>query len=440
MIPRSVDPRVVAPAPPGLVESANRPEPSHSVPRGRPLRVGLLGMYASANLGDTAIQQVVMSALRARRPDLEFVGLCTDPEDAARTFGIPARHLSGTGPQFNASHSVGSADGGGSPAGWPLPMALAVSAWRIDRHMRQLDMLLVSGSGQIDDFWGGPWQQPFRLFAWAAAARRQGKPTAFFGVGVDQLLTSWGRRLCRHSLSLAQLRVLRDGGSLDALRALGLQAVCEVAPDPAFHLTGCVPQDGPETGEPGYVVVSPIARQAWPGRGAEQYENYLVALGAVADVLQRRGLELRFVCSQTRMDPPVVELVRSRMRTDRAATRVVPVRSVDDYLREVRGAQLVVGSRLHALILALVAGTPVVAVSYARKVRRQLEDMGLGHQVLDLEGLQVEELLSRVEEALADQVTLRGQIHTRTNEFRRLLDLQFDRVAALMPSPAGESL
>jgi polysaccharide pyruvyl transferase WcaK-like protein len=66
--------------------------------RKRPVRIGLLGMYASANLGDTAIQMVVMSALRSRRPDIDFVGLSHDPEDVVRTHGIPGFPASGEGP------------------------------------------------------------------------------------------------------------------------------------------------------------------------------------------------------------------------------------------------------------------------------------------------------------------------------------------------------
>ena len=70
-------------------------------------RIGLLGMYASANLGDTAIQQAVMGALRVRHPDVEFVALCTDPEDAALTLGLHAHHLSGIGAEASPSGGAG---------------------------------------------------------------------------------------------------------------------------------------------------------------------------------------------------------------------------------------------------------------------------------------------------------------------------------------------
>lgn len=401
---------------------------------GAAVRVGLLGMYASANLGDTAIQTAVMQALLARRPDIEFVGLCTDPMDAAQTFGIRARHLSCESamllpPVNGCDQPVPAGEAGISFERLPAPVARCVSAWRIDRQMRDLDMLLISGSGQIDDFWGGPWEQPFRLLAWTAAARRQRKPAAVFGVGVDQLLTRLGTTFCKQALQRAQLRVLRDAGSLDALRAMGLQVDTDVCPDPAFHLR---PVGTAAPADPAFAVISPIARNAWPG-GNEPYEAYLAALAAAADHLQRRGLEVRFVCSQTRMDPPIVERVKQRMRGNAAGTRVMDVRTVDEYMQEVAGAAVVVGSRLHAMILALVAGTPVVAVSYARKVQRQLQDVGLADYLLELRDVQAEALLARIDRVLSEQQGLRTHIRQQSTLFRAQLDGQFDRLAALVP-------
>ena len=398
----------------------------------RRVRIGLLGMYASANLGDTAIQQAVMGALSNRRSDLEFVAICTAPHDAALTFGLRAHDVSGFGPAVLPGAPV---VGGGAPSLWeraPRPLRLAMASWRIDRLVRSIDMLLVSGSGQIDDFWGGPWEQPFRLRAWATAARRQRKPVAFFGVGVDQLLTADGTRLATEALGLAQLRVLRDEGSRDALRRLGFAADCDVCPDPAFHLArGGRPADQ----ERPFAVMSPIARQAWPGSLDASYDTYIDALACAADHLQARGLEVRFVCSQTRMDPPVVPRVLERMRGQADATVTCTPRGVGDYMDAVAGAEVVVASRLHALILAMAAGTPVVGISYARKVSRQMADAGLAAYALDLQEATAPAVLQRLDAALARGAGLRDEVSATAGSFRAAVDRRFDRLAALLPPP-----
>ena len=48
-------------------------------------RIGLLGLYASRNLGDAAIQLAVIANLRQRFADAEFVGICPDPDDTRAT-------------------------------------------------------------------------------------------------------------------------------------------------------------------------------------------------------------------------------------------------------------------------------------------------------------------------------------------------------------------
>lgn len=402
-----------------------------SKPAVPPFRVGLLGMYSSANLGDTAIQTAVMRALHDRRPEVEFVAICTDPGDAARTFGLRAHDVSAL--EAVVDGATGRSEPGVRPSRFArsrLPLQLLATAWHTRRIMRDLDMLLVSGSGQIDDFWGGPWEQPFRLLAWSAAARSQGKPVAYFGVGVDQLHTRAGRRLCLAALGRAQLRVLRDAGSLAALQTLGFDDACGVSPDPAFHLRPAAPVASPAPH--GFAVVSPIARHAWPGASDDAYASYLRILGSAADHLQRRGLEVHFVCSQTRMDPPVVPAVQATMRGDVAATRVLTPQGVDDYLRLVQGASVVVASRLHALILALVAGTPVVGVSYARKVTQQMTDAGLAACCLELATLSESALLERIDRVLAQPEAMREHIAATTARFHADLAGQFDRLAALM--------
>ena len=58
-------------------------------------RIGLLGLYASRNLGDTAIQQAVIDNLSARIEQAEFIGICPDPEDTRSTFGIQCVDFTG---------------------------------------------------------------------------------------------------------------------------------------------------------------------------------------------------------------------------------------------------------------------------------------------------------------------------------------------------------
>lgn len=403
------------------------------------VRIGLLGMYSSANLGDTAIQSVVMAALRSRRADIDFVGLSTNPQDVVRTHGIAAFPASGEGILVTPQDDPAAGDQSVLVTDAVLKRSAvarrALALCNIDREVRNLDMLVVSGGGQIDDFWGGPWQQPFRLFAWCLSARLHKKPIAAFAVGVDELhgrLSAW---FATRALQMAKYRTFRDSGSLAALRSKGMTSVASVCPDPAFGYVATALTDietrSRTTSK--FAVISPISQRAFPGASDGEYEAYLTALATVAEVLQQQGLDVQFVCSQTSMDPPVVPRVTARMKTD-ARVSMADVRTVDDFVSAVSGAQVVIASRLHALILSLVAGTPIIAVSPARKVRQQMIDLGIEDYCLDIQSVQASTLLSLVERALVWREDLRETVELRVRQLRKNLDSSFEQLADVVPS------
>ncbi len=403
------------------------------------VRIALLGMYASRNLGDVAIQLAVMSALHARRSNLEFVGLCQDPEDTVRTFNISALASSGKGELLTAATL-----GGGTGNAPPVPetrlsrfLGTFAALRQIQRQMRSLDMLLISGSGQIDDFWGGPWAQPFRLMAWSFAARSQGKKVVVFGVGVDELRTRLGEWFCVRALNCAAICVVRDSGSRDALRRIGFRRPVDVCADPAFHLE-VKGTARPRVEADRFAVISPISRRAWPGAEDRDYDNYLSALARVAEHLQDRSLQVRFVCSQIRMDPPIVERILERLKPGTTRPVFVDVKTVDDYVAAVKDAQVVVGSRLHAMILALVAGAPTIAISAVRKVHQQFADIGLADHVFAMQSLALPELLTRIDIVLSQPEKVREQVARTTREFRAQNATQFDRIASLIPARRNE--
>ena len=177
------------------------------------IRIGLLGMYGSANLGDTAIQTVVLDNLRSRRLNIEFVGISQDPEDVTKTFNIDSFPASGDGHAFVSRKSNTTYIHKRF-----IPQALRNINFvpkdlnrfiNIERQMLKLDMLIVSGGGQLDDFWGGPWAQPFQLFSWCFSAKLHGKPIAVFAVGVDEVPTSSSVRSSVHRMEVVLLVLVR---------------------------------------------------------------------------------------------------------------------------------------------------------------------------------------------------------------------------------------
>ena len=63
------------------------------------------------------------------------------------------------------------------------------------RVLRKQDLLVVSGGGQLDDKWGGPWVLPYALCKWVLLARAARVPCAVVSVGACCQITSLASRM-----------------------------------------------------------------------------------------------------------------------------------------------------------------------------------------------------------------------------------------------------
>jgi len=402
----------------------------------RPFRIGLLGSYGSNNLGDTSIQMSVMHAIRKRLPQVSFFGFSWSAGNVAKTHRIPGLNAMGDGPFVLPGQNGGPDDDAPIPSS---PWARAILAM-LPRLLRrtviialvtsQLDALFISGSGQFDDFWGGPWVQPWRLFLWSWFAKFQGIPLMVVGVGFDEMHTRLGKAMVMEALRNCDFNYFRDGGTLAALQSLGFQGKSVVAPDPAFGFP-LPPIAGDEYAPAPYAVVSPISSQAWPGKNQRDYEAYLDCLADLCQALVASGLEIRFCCSQIMMDPPVVDLLIQKLPAAVAGKCVkVEVARVEEFCRVAGGAELMVASRLHAIILSAVAGTPVFALAYSRKVVQLMRDLDAPDQCQRIAGLDREKCLEAFHLALSERSSLKSHIRAKVSAFRLNLEATYDDMVA----------
>lgn len=400
-------------------------------------RIGLLGPYHSRNLGDTAIQLAMIQNLGGQYSNADIVGIATDPVDTLRSLGIPAFPLSGCGVDTLVVESC--------PAdrmprrqdhNAPGRMVRIRAIPRMAAFVRKLDLLVVSGGGQLDDFWGGAFGHPFSLLSWVALARLCGVRVAFVGVGMDRLSTPLSRFFALSALRLAHYRSFRDKGTLYQMRQLGLRARSGLCPDLAFSVAVEPANRAEIRSKERIVVINPISEQTWaPGRDV-RHKIYMDGLTAACAWLSARGFHLRLVCSQAAMDHPVAADLAKRLVDEYGVrAQICDAPGVLDFLRHVRDAHLVIASRLHAAILSLVAGAPVVGVAPLRKVTQLMEDVGLGAYCLELQSVTAEDLIHRISSALDNEPRLREEIERCTHSFRLDLAQTYSDLAALIPAP-----
>ena len=229
------------------------------------------------------------------------------------------------------------------------------------------------------------------------------------------------------------MRSFRDGGSVELLRHAGLRAHSRVDPDPALGIDARAMVPGPLISD-GRIVISPVSFRTFASARNEPYERYLQNLVLACDQWSAEGRALSFVCSNTTMDPPVVDEVLARTSAGtRSQCVVARSTTVEEFLDHVRGADCVVASRLHGILLAIVSGAPVIAVSPARKVTRFMRDCGFADFCVEMPQVTSEMLPALVQRIAANPLEFRRKVAEIAQTSRTRLDQAYDELAALLP-------
>ena len=422
-------------------------EPKTRLAHSPKVRIALLGPYHSPNLGDTAIQMSVIHNLRLRRPDVELIGVSLDARDTAGSLGIPAFPISGLGPEAlrPERHAPGE-----HRLRWPsflprqlkpiarialraaLVAAQPAALVRIARFLRSIDILMVSGGGQLDEFSGGPWMHPYRLQLWTRLARLWGARVAIVAVGLDRLESRISRAFVLGALQRADYRSFRDGGTLEGLRAIGWREDGRICPDLAFSISVQPAARGAPTHGP-FAVISPISEDTWSaGKNNPLHAAYLGQLAGAAVWLHRNALRIRIVCSQFVMDGDAATRLAALLREQGVTAEICDAPTPAEFIGHVREAAVVVASRMHAAVLSLVAGAPVVAVAPLRKLSRLMHDAGLDEYCVELQSVSAERLIPLLAHVLEHESELRAHASRYAQHSRAALGQTYDDLVRLI--------
>lgn len=234
---------------------------------------------------------------------------------------------------------------------------------------------------------------------------------------VGPIRTPTGSRLMRLILPMVHAASVRDAESEKVLRCLGFKRGVTVGADPAFLIEPVAENaDFPKT-----IIISlrPWIRDT-PG--------LLPDLAAWIDARADAGYRVTLLPFQTMHDDDRVVLadLYSRVTKKDSIELVEKAEDLPSIMRRIASADLVVGMRLHSLILSTVQETPFVGLSYSDKVTNFCWSVGMEESCFDL-GNWNRDAFSRETE----------QILTNTEEVRLLLAMMREKMcqAALTLSP-----
>ncbi len=309
------------------------------------MRLLLSGYYGFGNLGDEALLDVMVERIRARFPQSHIDVLSATPQATAARLGIEATER------------------------WEMRA--------VRDAVSRADVVVSGGGGLLQS------ATSLRSLLYYAGVIHEGirskRKTMIFAQSIgplDRVGKALVRRLCKG----VDRATVRDARSAALLASLLPGTPVERTADPVFLYE---PPAGTDLSAEGlgaqsqpYAVVSV--------RECPLFAGNLAAIARLVDALsEKHGIRIAFVPLGGVKDAAASTSV---IRACSTAPMLLPEPTLERAAAIVAGASVVVGMRLHALILAARAAVPFLAIPYDPKVDALLDDLAYPLPPLRLAG------------------------------------------------------
>jgi polysaccharide pyruvyl transferase WcaK-like protein len=372
------------------------------------MKISFFGHFGTMNSGNESTLLAILSRLRNLSPDFDFCCICSNPRSVVAWYGIDAVPITTRRVHIWDRQARLDKRLRGAFIGLSEELREYVQAFRT---LKGTDAFIVPGTGLLTDAFGLSGWGPHNLFKWTLMENLRRCKILFVSVGAGPIDRSAGRFLVKSALALADYRSYRDDSSINFLRGIGFRKSDDRRyPDLAFSLpSGLLSVEEVDRRRRavvglGLMVYAEDYSIANPAR--DTYTAYLDSLVVFATWLLSQDYDIRLLLGDG--DTAVIQefksLLRARLQKfDEERVIDEPITSVQEVLSQLAGADIVVATRFHNVILASLLKKPVIAISFHHKCASLMSEMGLSGYCHDI-----------------------GQMNAEVDERRRALDEQYD--------------
>jgi polysaccharide pyruvyl transferase WcaK-like protein len=399
--------------------------------KGGERRISFFGHFGLNNFGNESTLQAILYHCRRLLPDAEVTCICTGPEAAANIHNIATIPISGIVVRPWATRNVVARVIRKICIGVPAELYRWLKAFVT---LRGTDMLIIPGTGLLTDAYGVFSWGPYSMFKWTLVAKLAGCKVFFVSVGGGPIYGTFSRWLVKAALSFADFRSYRDNSTLQYLKGIGVgQDSDRIYPDLAFSLPEVViPRD--VTNRRGRPVVG-LGLMEYAGKYSVKnpsdatYVNYVETLLKFVGWLLGHDYDVRLligdVCDR-RVTREFKTLLKQRLAScDEEHVIEEPVCSVAELLSQLAATDIVVATRFHNVLLALLLGKPVIAITFHHKCVSLMSQMGLSEYCQDINCLDAERLIEQFCDVEHNWEKLKPVVKNKVEECRRALDEQY---------------
>ena len=360
------------------------------------------GYYGFNNLGDEAILEELTCELKQLTSPENIIVLSNNPQKTASRYGVKA-----------------------------------VSRWRLTaltKLLPQTKLFISGGGGLFQDvtsikppiFYGG------QIYL----ARLYGTKVMIFAQGLGPLRSPMSVMTSKTALWLAQVITVRDMASYNLLKKWGIN--CSLTADPVWRLTSSPLPQGLESQ---FRKMFSNRNGLLVGLSLRETKNFQAPhldtlLKSLASALPPEA-EILLLPLQREQDAALLEEFRKRWEAKGRRAHSMSLTDMEkpsQWLNLLGRLDLLVGMRLHAIIMALKSKVPVVGISYDPKVESVLKEFE--QPVLNLEYDDIGQLGERwensVKMAVAELANLSKRASLKSEAAKNLAGQNFQALAKIL--------
>ncbi|WP_110112555.1 polysaccharide pyruvyl transferase family protein [Bacillus sp. CGMCC 1.16541] len=369
------------------------------------MNVGIIGNYGHDNNGDEAILSGILAQLTEELSikKEQIIVFSNNPENTVNRYGVQSVRL---------LHKKGS-----------FAKSILATVKESYVTMKQLDLLIIGGGGLLMDMYkrDAPLYSTLGLLGYFAGCK-----VVIYGVGAGPITTKPGTFFIKTLASKVHSISVRDEQSKALLKSIGIKKDVQVIGDPAFFVPTV--KEKRRTASIKKVAVTAVpyfSQQYWPSSNEETYQSYIRGMAHNLDELvKQKGIEITFFSTKYPQDIEVTKDITQLMEEKEAVT-VLEENLYPEKIVEICGEHdVVIGTRLHSLILSVVAKTPILGIGYHRKVKDFMKTINQVANFVEID---------RLHQSDQQFVSLIKQMETewdKTNETFGNLSAQFRQEAA----------
>lgn len=363
-----------------------------------------------SNTGDAAIALSIMDLLRSENPEADFEFVVFDSAAAhtsklypeleivqllsllppfrpgkvwRRVNGVRVAIVRGLASKSAARRAISR-----------LSSALFGTAFRrAIRALESVDLVISSGGTYLVDHYNFS-----ARVAELELAKSLGKPVVLWTQSLGPFDDTRARRNATQIAEMADAVYFRDGRSKRSWESLGVpegQQERVVAADSVFGIDTGRERNVDDRG----ALISVRKWKTTITGVPSDLKNYRTSVVAASRVLEERGLPVRALstCQGVPSYGQDDSLVARDFFSGSSGVRVDgDFHDPYELLDELAGAKIVIATRMHFAILALISRVPVVAIAYEFKTIELFKSLGLGDYCIEIENVTPEWITERV--------------------------------------------